>query len=187
MKRRIASWLMICLSLTALAALGGCSVDGIPVSTRGIEERVMQGGYANRMYKYAEDLYAQGYFKESMRAYLSAEQTAYTDTLREMSRKRRYYVASVLEAYEVGKNPPPPPLTPLQIQALEKEAARRRARAAQAQGDAKIRAIMDREAARIQADLKAKQQGEPSPPGGRALSPGWSGASGRVKSQSLSK
>jgi hypothetical protein len=87
--------------------LSACGVT--PINTRAIEERVLDEGYANRMYDYGDYLYAQGRFAEAHAAYLSAENSAYTRALRDASRARRIYVEQMVAALERGKPVPPPP------------------------------------------------------------------------------
>lgn len=95
------------LCVLALLASAGCGVT--PLNTRAIEERVLDEGYANRMYDYGEDLYVKGRFQEAHAAFLSAETSAYTRALRDASRVRRIYLERVMAALEQGKAVPPPP------------------------------------------------------------------------------
>lgn len=95
------------LCVLALLAVAGCGVT--PLNTRAIEERLLDEGYANRMYDYGNDLYAQGRFPEAHTAFLSAETSAYTRALRDASRTRRIYVEKVMAAAEQGRSAPPPP------------------------------------------------------------------------------
>jgi hypothetical protein len=100
----------ICLTALCtllLLALAGCGTT--PINTRAFEERVLDDSYANRMYDYGNDLYAQGRFPEAHAAYLSAENTAYTRALRDASRVRRIYVEKVIASAQLGKPVPPPP------------------------------------------------------------------------------
>jgi hypothetical protein len=92
-----------------LLALSVCSCGVEPLNTRAIEERVLDEGYANRMFNYGNYLYGQGRFLEAHAAYLSAENTAYSRDLRDASRVRRVYVERMVAAIEKGKPIPPPP------------------------------------------------------------------------------
>ncbi len=87
--------------------VSACGVTAL--NTRAIEERVLDEGYANRMYNYGNYLYGLGRFPEAHAAYLSAENTAYSRALRDASRVRRIYVERVVAAIEQGKPVPPPP------------------------------------------------------------------------------
>jgi hypothetical protein len=95
------------LCVLALLAVPACGVT--PLNTRAIEERVLDEGYANRMYDYGNDLYTQGRFPEAHTAFLAAETSAYTRALRDASRVRRIYVEKVIASAEQGKPAPPPP------------------------------------------------------------------------------
>jgi len=95
------------LGVLALLAASACGTT--PLNTRAIEERVLDEGYANRMYDYGNDLYAKGRFREAHAAFLAAETSAYTRALRDASRVRRVYVEKVIAAAEQGKPAPPPP------------------------------------------------------------------------------
>ena len=97
---------IVLLCLLALL-LSGCGVT--PLNTRAIEERLLDEGYANRMYNYGNYLYNLGRFPEAHTAYLSAENSAYTSALRDASRVRRIYLERVIAAIQQGKQPPPPP------------------------------------------------------------------------------
>jgi len=99
-----------CLALLALA-LAGCGTT--PLGTRAIEEDYLGMGHAQAMYRYGQTLLAQGRYREALTAFSSAEQTAYTDALREAARVRRMWVEEAIQAYEKGQTPPAPPvLTP---------------------------------------------------------------------------
>jgi len=81
-------------------------------------------GHARYMYRYGQDLAAQGRLNEAHAAFASAEATAVTTELREAARIRRMYLEQVIAAYQQGKEPPPPPVITKQTseQALVKEA-----------------------------------------------------------------
>lgn len=95
--------------LCMLAALMVSACGTTPLNTRAIEERLLDEGYANRMYDYGGFLYAKGRFPEAHAAYLAAESSAYTRALRDASRVRRTYLERVIAAAERGKPAPPPP------------------------------------------------------------------------------
>ena len=92
-------------------------------------------GHARYMYRYGQDLAAQGRLREAHAAFASAEATAVTTELREAARTRRMYLEQVIAAFQQGKEPPPPPMIKKEAsdQALAKEAQE----AEKAQGRAK--------------------------------------------------
>lgn len=99
----------IVIALLCMLALAVSACGTTPLNTRAIEERVLDEGYANRMYDYGGFLYAKGRFLEAHAAYLSAENSAYSRALRDASRVRRTYLERVIAAAERGKPAPPPP------------------------------------------------------------------------------
>ena len=95
-----------------------------PVSTAYVDETVWGLGNAPYMYRYGQDLAAQGRLREAHAAFTSAETTAYSAEMREAARIRRVYLEQVIAALEAGKQPPPPPgmkKEPSSDQALTKE------------------------------------------------------------------
>lgn len=92
-----------------LAAVSGCGNSGTtPMNTRAIEEKYLGMGDSVRMYEYGETLLADGRYREAYAAFLSAEQNAYTTTLRDAARKRRLWLGESIQAMEAGG----PPLQP---------------------------------------------------------------------------
>lgn len=125
---RSRGWLTSCL-LVALALTAGCATIGEkPLNVRAFEERYLGLGYSNLMYRYGEDLYAQGRYREALNAFRSAEDMAYSEEMREGCRRRRMYLERVVAALENGQPAPRPPLNQDQIIALQ-EARRKKAEA----------------------------------------------------------
>lgn len=100
----------ICVMTLAMAALvvvtAGCGTT--PLNTRAIEEKYLDEGYANRMYEYGEELLKQGRYQQAYTAFLDAEQTAYTNDLRQAARKRRIWLDDSMTHMEKGGHPLPP-------------------------------------------------------------------------------
>jgi hypothetical protein len=104
-----------CLLLLAVlisAVLGmlttGCGTE--PASTRAIEERFMGMGYAQQMYRYAQDLLKQGRYQEAHAAFDSAEKSAHTQDLRQAARQRRMWLEEFIRARQEGREPPAEPI-----------------------------------------------------------------------------
>ena len=106
-------------------ALAPLACGTAPISTTYVDETVWGLGNAPYMYRYGQDLAAQGRLREAQAAFTSAETTAYSAELREAARIRRMYLERVIAALQAGKQPPPPPVIkkePTSDQALAKEA-----------------------------------------------------------------
>lgn len=103
MNKAAAVFLMV-LAAAVLAA--GCGTT--PMNTRAIEEKYLDEGHANRMYEYGEELLKQGRYQQAYAAFLDAEQTAYTTTMREAARKRRMWLGDSIAHMEKGGKPLPP-------------------------------------------------------------------------------
>ncbi len=103
---RIAISIALIVVATAACCMAGCGTT--PISTRAIEEKYLDEGYANRMYEYGEELLKQGRYTQAYTAFLDAEQTAYTKTLREAARKRRMWLGDSIAKMEKDGKPLPP-------------------------------------------------------------------------------
>ena len=104
--RRTAVSIALILAAMAACSMAGCGTT--PISTRAIEEKYLDDGYANRMYEYGEELLKQGRYTQAYTAFLDAEQTAYTNQLRQAARKRRMWLGDSIAKMEKDGKPLPP-------------------------------------------------------------------------------
>ncbi|MFH1036156.1 MAG: hypothetical protein V1806_16765 [Pseudomonadota bacterium] len=107
MKHRLAA--ILCLICMAVV-LSACAEGTEPMNTRAVEERYLGMGEAQRLYRSGQHMLREGRYRESLAAFYSAEQKAYTDDLRQAARTRRLWLQEVVLAYEEGRTPPPPPV-----------------------------------------------------------------------------
>ncbi len=101
-----------CLLFLGLS-LFGCAEGTDPAGTRGLEERYLGMGEAQQLYRYAQDLLADGRYTEAHAAFFAAERKAYTDDLRQAARVRRLWLEQAIAAHRDGQTPPPPPVVSL--------------------------------------------------------------------------
>lgn len=114
--RTMRAWSLLAVAVLALAA---CASGTEPASTRAVEERYLGMGESQRLYRQGQDMLRQGRYREAHAAFFAAENNAYTDDLRAAARVRRMWLEEVIQAYEDGRTPPPPPVVRIDPEQLQ--------------------------------------------------------------------
>lgn len=97
----------LCAGLLALGLAMGVAACGTrPASTRAVEEKFLGMGQSRKMYEYGEQLLERGKYREAHAAFLEAEQSAYTDDVRNLARERRMWLERAIASLESGEAPP---------------------------------------------------------------------------------